>query len=159
MVGDGDIELGEVAAPPCPLTLPLARPSVGRVEGAEECHQEVLIERVPHEADPPAPHGGEEGGRVDAGERGSTAVVGEPDPGVDGVHVLPSVPEAVPGVPMKDARPIVERPPPGVARPSADGEIAPAAAGERWALGMNGVWEGRSGGGEEEGGGVEDGGA
>lgn len=159
VISHGDIELGEVPTPPRPLPLPLARPSIRRPQRTKERHQEVLVQRVPHEPDPPAPHEAQEGVGIDARNSISSAAIGVPGPRVDRPHALPPVPEAVPRVPVEGAGPIVEGSSrtQGIAGPSAGGEVGGAAAtrGRRRAARVCGV---RGGGvGEEEGGGIEEG--
>lgn len=106
MVRDGDVESGEVAAPPRPLPLPLARPAVGGAERAEQRDDEVLVEGIADEPYPLPPEGSEEELGVDAGEEAGEGVPGE---GGYPLHVLPRVLDAVPRVAMERARGRVER--------------------------------------------------
>lgn len=135
MVSNGDIEMGEVAASPCPLLLPFPRASVRRPERAEEGDHEILVEGVADEPYPAAPHGGQEGRRIesDLRRRRSIRAAGlrDPDPRIDRLHPLPAVPEAVPGIPVEWTAPVVPERPPAPLPPSPRGFAVAAETGSR----------------------------
>ena len=106
MVGDDDVLPGKVPSAPRASPLPLARAVVRRAERAEQRDNEVLGQRVPHEADTSSPGRGQEPRGVDPRDDGAAAAGGCPG---ERRELGAAVAEAVPGVAVEGAGWGVER--------------------------------------------------
>jgi hypothetical protein len=134
VVRDDDVIPGEVAAAPRAPPLPLARAAVRRPERAQQRHDQVLRQRVPHEPDPPPPGHGQELRGVDPRDGAAAAAGGRPGERGDG---WAAVAGAVPGVAVEGAGGGVERRRQGLpgGDPAAGGGVGGGgAAGERLRL-------------------------
>ena len=106
MVGDDDVLPGKVPSAPRASPLPLARAVVRRAERAEQRDNEVLRQRVPHEADTSAPGRGQEPRGIDPRDDGAAAAGGCPG---ERRELGAAVAEAVPGIAVEGAGWGVER--------------------------------------------------
>lgn len=104
MVRHRNIEPGKVTPLPGSLPLPLPATQISTPEHTEKRHKEILVQRVPNETNPLSPHQTQKPQRIDPRQ---IAPFGDPFQGIDLTHVVSTVPEAVPGVPVERAGVVV----------------------------------------------------
>lgn len=121
MIPHRNVELGKIRSSPSPLPLPLLSTRISHSQNAQKRHQKILIQRVADEPNIPVPHPTQKPCRVDPMQ---DATLRDPFPRIDDSHVVPLVPEAVPGVSVKWAGLIVHGSAVGVLDPMTFEEIA-----------------------------------
>lgn len=121
MIGHSDIKLGEISPSPSPLSLPFPSTTVTHSQHTQKRDEKVLVQRVPNKPNVLVSHQIEEPGRVDPIQ---IAGAGQPLPGIDPRHVVPLIPDAVPGISVEGAGGIVDGFASGIKDPAAVEEIA-----------------------------------
>lgn len=121
MIRHRNIEPGKISSSPSPFPLPLLSTHIRYSKNAQKRHQKILIQGVTDERYVPIPHQAQKPNRVDPRQ---DAILRNPFPGIDDAHVVPLVPQAVPGVSVKWAGLVVHGYVVGVLDPTAFEEIA-----------------------------------